>query len=395
MDINDLIRYENENTSLDFKAIQYTKDQFESLIKDVMAMANSDVSNDKFIIVGIKHRSDGQREYLGIERSEFIDSATYQQLILENIEPDIQLDYLPYEFDNKIFGIIKITNCFNRPYMMKKNYNKLKRGDCFIRKGSQQSRLGRRDLDRIIETKSTNEDFDKVIQITFCGFNDAQEIQLPTTGELNLPSERARKKIISIIEKKKSQPESEEVLNPLSRLAYTFTGVPYEDRSIEELEENLIKVKETYMDEDYYEIFEENSHKINFSIMNNGHTYLEDCLIEVRVKKKQGLLISSRKYKKPENNNLFISNTLLDTDTEFFLYPKVETIEDKLVIKQELGNIKHHQPSKVFMTDLRIVLTPKLIKEVIEFECTLFGKNLSNPIKRILRIYVKEPDHIG
>ncbi len=43
-ELNDLIRFENENTSLDFKAVQYSKAFHEALIKDIMAMANANSS---------------------------------------------------------------------------------------------------------------------------------------------------------------------------------------------------------------------------------------------------------------------------------------------------------------------------------------------------------------
>jgi len=50
-DYDDLIKYENENTSLDFKEIQYEKKHHEALIKDIMSMANADVENDRHIVI--------------------------------------------------------------------------------------------------------------------------------------------------------------------------------------------------------------------------------------------------------------------------------------------------------------------------------------------------------
>ena len=80
--IDDLIKFENENTSLDFKAVQYSKPMHEALIKDVMAMANAHISGDRYIIVGVKHRPDGTKEYLGINKRDFTDGAIYYQLLI-------------------------------------------------------------------------------------------------------------------------------------------------------------------------------------------------------------------------------------------------------------------------------------------------------------------------
>ena len=400
MDIDDLIRYENENTTLDFKATQYTKEQFGSLLKDVMAMANSDTTSDKFIIVGIKHKSSGEKDYLGIERSEFMDSAVYQQLILENIEPDIPIDYYPYKFEEKVFGIFKISNCLNRPYMMKKDNGNgnLKKGDCLIRKGSQQSRMIRRDFDRIFETKKSIEDYDKVVQIAFCGFNGMQEIELPAVRRYVPPSERMKKKILKVMEQKKSELELKSASNPLDHFdfklaslssTYIFGGAPYESRSLEELEKNLAVVKETYRSDDYYEFFEKYSHKINITILNNGLSYLEDCSIEVIITKIQGLFIASRIYEEPEDNTMLLLKRDLVNPVSI-MYPTVDSTDDTWVIKEGIGDIRHHIPTDAFKIDLRIVPT-QIITEVIELECRLFGKNLAYPLIRTLKIKVTEP----
>ena len=153
INFDDLIKYENENTSLDFKAIQYKKGQHEDLIKDIMSMANADVENDRYIIIGVSHKSSGDREILNIKKGDFIDSAIYQQIIRENIEPDIKLDYSPYKYKSKLLGIFKISGCSDKPYTMKKDFGKLKKGDSFIRKGTHEPRMTRRDLDIIIEKK--------------------------------------------------------------------------------------------------------------------------------------------------------------------------------------------------------------------------------------------------
>jgi len=400
VDIDDLIRYENENTTLDFKATQYTKEQFGSLLKDVMAMANSDTTSDKFIIVGIKHKSSGEKDYLGIEPSEFMDSAVYQQLILENIEPDIPIDYYPYKFEEKVFGIFKISNCLNRPYMMKKDNGNgnLKKGDCLIRKGSQQSRMIRRDFDRIFETKKSIEDYDKVVQIAFCGFNGMQEIELPAVRRYVPPSERMKKKILKVMEQKKSELELKSASNPLDHFdfklaslssTYIFGGAPYESRSLEELEKNLAVVKETYRSDDYYEFFEKYSHKINITILNNGLSYLEDCSIEVIITKIQGLFIASRIYEEPEDNTMLLLKRDLVNPVSI-MYPTVDSTDDTWVIKEGIGDIRHHIPTDAFKIDLRIVPT-QIITEVIELECRLFGKNLAYPLIRTLKIKVTEP----
>ena len=53
MDLLDQIRYEGEHTGFDFKAVAYARDKSEDLLKDIMAMANAELTTDRFIRVSI------------------------------------------------------------------------------------------------------------------------------------------------------------------------------------------------------------------------------------------------------------------------------------------------------------------------------------------------------
>lgn len=357
---DNLIKYENENTSLEFKAIQYKKDQHEDLIKDIMSMANADVENDRYIIIGVNHKSSGDREILNIKERDFIDSAKYQQIIRENIEPGIKLEYFSHKHEGKLLGILKISNCFDQPYMMKKDFGTLKKGDRFIRKGTHVSRMMRRDLDVIFEKKIKKDRFDGKIQLSFSGYISSQEIELVAISEIKLPSQRAAEKIKSIIKEKeqlakmKTQNTAltgipdilESLLRPatiLSRTANPLAPIPYEQRTLEELQKNLKEVGQTYHDDDYYELFELNSHKINISILNEGHKYIEDASIQLQIKKIEGLFIADTVYEKPKNGiNRFVSAHV--PSYESMNYPEVDYTKSSIVVYQTIGDVKHRPP---------------------------------------------------
>lgn len=142
----ELIEFGYECECLDFKERQYPKDKNMNLLMDIMAMANSRHEGDKFIIVGIKDRPEG-KEIKGIDSKEFIDSSNYFQLVHSNIEPEIQFDYFKYEYKGVVLGVFKIKKTDNKPYMMKKKYEKINEGMCLIRKGSTNTIVKRNDLD--------------------------------------------------------------------------------------------------------------------------------------------------------------------------------------------------------------------------------------------------------
>ncbi len=143
----ELIENDHECEYLDFKAEQYKKHAKEDLIKDIMAMANSQHNGNKYIIVGIKDIPGEQRQVIGIPPLEFVDDSEYQQLIKNNIEPDINFRYYPFKYEEKVIGVFELTDCSNKPYMLRKQLNKLPVGFCLVRKGSHQCIATRSDYD--------------------------------------------------------------------------------------------------------------------------------------------------------------------------------------------------------------------------------------------------------
>lgn len=152
MELLDIIRYENESTYVDFKRSQYQNN--ESFLKDIMAMANANTDVSKrYIIIGVKHLPNGSRDIVGIPMDEFRDDADYQDLVRQNIEPEIKFVYKPIEFGDQLLGVFEITDCGQRPYVMKKTQGKLEQGACYIRRGSQQGRVIRADLEIMYEER--------------------------------------------------------------------------------------------------------------------------------------------------------------------------------------------------------------------------------------------------
>jgi len=117
-----------------------------------MANANTDIGK-RYIIIGVKHSPNGSREFFSIPRDEFKDDADYQDLVRQNIEPEIKFIYKSFEFEEHLLGIFEISECEQRPYVMKKTQGKLEQGACYIRRGSQQGRVIRADLEIIYEER--------------------------------------------------------------------------------------------------------------------------------------------------------------------------------------------------------------------------------------------------
>ena len=158
---------------------------------------------------------------------------------------------------------------------MKKEYNKLKKGDSWIRKGTHQPRMIRRDFDAIYERKMVSIGFNGDIEILF-EENGSDSITIPTVGEFTLPSEREARRILQAIEEKKNPSAKKLTILDLCYSSgldspYALTGIkPYHKRTLEELEENLRNVSKDFAADDAYFRFEENGYKFNIILHNKG-----------------------------------------------------------------------------------------------------------------------------
>lgn len=382
MDLEDIIQYENESTYVDFKATQYIKGQYPSFIKDVMAMANANTLEKRFIIIGISEKA-GQKEVVGIN-DQLVDAATYQQIIHENIEPEIDLKYYQHEFERKKFGVFEISGCIDPPYMMKKEFAPLKKGDCYIRKGTTQMRMTRRDYDIIYEQKVDARYFKEELEVYFQE-SGTTELVYKMPERFEIPSEVERNKLEAILEQRKQVGSS----GPSMQLN-VMRSRP-EQKTNEELEKLLKATEENFKEADYYYIFETVALKFNIILSNLGTVYIEDASVEITIDKLEGFLVASDLPKQPRRpsdlTSMYISS--FTSDSIPGEYPMVEEVNGKTTIKQHIGSIKHHVAEPVFMNAVRIAISPSLTGTAVPLYVKVFGKNLKTPLERQLVIKIE------
>jgi hypothetical protein len=397
-ELDDLIKFENENTRLDFKLTEYSKPKYSAFLKDIISMANANTSESRYIIIGLKPKSDGDRGIIGINNG-LTDPSTYQQLINENIDPELYVEYSAYRFEDKILGVFKMPNCINQPYLMKKDYgDKLRKGDGFIRKGTHQTRVMRVDLDNFYASRANLGLFSGEILIGFKGTNYSDTLELKALSNLNFPSEKQKAKIISILNKKKAEKEKLEkfgikdnlfdIRDTLARSFVPFGGgIPYENRDIETLEKNLKNVSKTYREADYYYVFEKKSYKINLELINLGTRYIEDATIQIYIPKVDGLIIADHIYQEHKDENPLNYNVSF---TNNFGYPRVEEEDSNYIITRSIKDIAHQFRIEVFPESLRVVIFPPLIEKSINLSVKLFAKNIAFPFEKMLKIRVNQ-----
>lgn len=402
MNLDDLIEFEEEHTCLDFKSKEYNKDNWTDLIKDVMSMANSLVSDTKRIVIGIKHTPGKEKKILGIQ--EISDQATLENIIQENIEPTINFRYFKHDYKGTTLGIIEIFDNNDRPYMMKKDYGKcLKRGDAWIRKGSRQSRMGRADIDEILKNKK-NLLFDNKI-IIGCGEELKKEIIIKKSKAKRelLPSVVEKKHLEKLVEKLDDRYGSGNDVGK-SNITYSpergflfgefndadksiIAGKSFFNLPVYETKEELLKdienIKDDYEERDNYYIFEECSYKFNCIIYNDGLEFLEDVVIEMFFNE-EVFLVSDKIYDKLDDSNPIQMKPYKPKH----YYPKIERKDESVVAIASYDKIRHKTLTQVFKEDLRILINPEVSIKETEIKYRISAKNLPDLVEGSIKVLI-------
>lgn len=374
--LDDLIIYENESSSLEFKKVEYQKINHQELIKDIISLANAKIEGNRYIITGVKAFPNGKKEFHGLQSLK--DDAIYQQLIHENVEPDLEFEYLPYNLDGRTYGIFEIRNCNNPPYLLKKNYDKLKAGDGFIKKGSHKLPLKRNDLDYYYSKRYSESKFSGEVEITSI-INGKKSYGIPVFKKsVQYPSEKAADKINKLIRRM----ENNEIPDTVHLIhGYSFKN-PEAKKSIPELKEELENVRVKYYNQDQYYFYEVDGIELNFEITIDGSDYIEDGYIEVEFGQIDSLKIAKEIYRNPSNaRNLAPVWQPLD-------YPEVLETDNGYVISHYCGDIRHQVPTEIFSCPIRIIIFPDA-EPIVKIMIKVHGKNLDNPLKKEIKLKVE------
>lgn len=148
-EVKELIDLHSEGEYLDFKEMDYHKDNKEELVKDVLSLANSHSDRDKYIIIGVEEENNVCKKIKGLDKSKVRDEAEFQQIINNYISDDLKVNYKVLNINGKDILVIQIfsKNNANRPFMVKKQIGKLKENEIYIRKGSTTSLASKKDLE--------------------------------------------------------------------------------------------------------------------------------------------------------------------------------------------------------------------------------------------------------
>ncbi len=390
---DEYIKFENEDAALAFRQQQYLQCEYQELLRDVMGMANADVSGERHIVLGVEQRPGKRRVLVGIKKKEFLDPSVFRKVVSENLEPPLTVTYVAHKVDGRMFGILIVPDAGDKPYMMKRDFSKsLRRGDAWIRRGSKLARLDREGLESIYADRFQKKSIDSHLEVSFSGTVGRKMLELPVLSADDPPSKQAAKQIRACI---RARERADEILghedSKIQRLMHVNifgTDASFESRDLAALKRDLQTVATVYRKADKYYFLEENAHKVNLSVVNLGEEYLEDTSVVLEIPVLKGVAVASRIYLQLDARQHASATSVIENQEN---YPTVERLEDRVRISDNIGAIPHHIPTELFKVPLRIAVSTPAIAQVVPVYYAVLGRNLRQPVTGRLELHVVEP----
>lgn len=388
--IEDLIRTEDEHTALQLRPTQYGRLEYDRFLQDVLAMANAEVRGARIIILGAGSDPVRGRIATGFRREELDSLRVYKQLARTHIEPPIDLQCRVYQVDERWFGVLLLDECSDPPYVLKHDLPPaLKAGDGWIRHGTAQRRLLRRDLDRFYARKRERPVLSARVDIGFRGTELSQSIDIPTLADYQPPSAAASARLRTIIEARELLERNRQLVSTaIMRLTHVRVfgdDVNYESRSLERLRRDLESVSAQYREKDLYYRYEKLGRRINLTAVNRSAEPIIDGSVTLVLPEGTGIEVAPAIF---ENRLVSVEKAAAPAALcGHAAYPTVGASGGFIRITASVGELSCNAPTDLFREPLRIVATESAIGRTIPLELTLSGRNLAEPV--VTRLAIK------
>jgi schlafen family protein len=390
--LSKIARSATPSTGIQFRASAYGVDGVREFLRDVLAMANASVDGARYIVVGAAVDDQGRKRIKDIDPADFAGKPSYQALTNEFIEPPIRIKYQPAIVDGHKVGVYEIADCQDRPYMMRIDQSEsLRRGDAYQRSNNAAIKLGRRQLQAMFEAKFRESVSATNIEIGFPGEIIHKDHEVAVCDLTDLPSAIAGAKLRQLIEIKKGVSNSVKngartsgsttMVARLTHARLFGSDSPYEDRSQEELLEEMRQIQRRYQNHDEHFLFEQHARKIQLVVYNQGDDVIRDASLSI-VMPNHAQFYMAKNLPKIPNDDKFIDRS----PGEQAEYPSVSLGDDSIQVSGKLGDIPPGEFVDVFDSPLRLCVGDALKGKRFGMQYSLFAKNLRAPAKGKLRL---------
>ena len=374
--IDQIIQAGRDSTALLFRHSPYGRNDERAFLRDVIAMANADMEGTRLIVLGVETATDGPNTVLGLPQAAAADGRAYQDLAREFIEPPIRLRYMEHRVDGQRVGLLQISGCHDRPYMMRIDHSDaLRRGDAWIRTATGNARMGRTQFESIFAAKMKKPDRARALEVGFRGEYVRKELSVPVHDLANLPSAAHQARLRQMLEVEKQVADSGGTTRIVRLTHARLFGAnsEYVNADCAEIEREIAAAPEKYWREDQRHMFVDEGFDLEFVIFNHGDEPIREASLALVM---------------PDLPGLFVARSLPNaTGADQDAYPSVGMRQDGAVfISDNIGDLPAGEMSPAFRKNPRIFASNELAGTKIAVRYELSARDLGTPCRGRLKL---------
>ena len=393
--LRNLILDESPHSGLAFRESVYESAEDDQVIVDCLALANSDSRGRRYLFFGVDVLDDDSRELVGVDRTELARfRQRFKRLIARYIEPELKATVRAVEVDRCLIGYVRIEDCTAPPYLVRRALGKrLQVGQGYIRRGTRNRPLRRSDMQRMFagerEPSGRRESADRRVpagtrpaaRIGFAAQEPLERVTFPALSVSKLPSELAAERLKSMLELHDQSRErfgqTESRLTRLMHAKLYGAEVPFEKHSDDSLVSALKNVDIDYSAADEHYLYEVRAHRLNLSVINETDENLHDAVLYLKMPVVEGAGIADRVYAEDRLEAVQVEG-----------YPKVDSDERTVSVEANLGTLYVGRNTPAFREPARFWARPKAAGKAVPMDYELVARELENPVRGSLIIYV-------
>ncbi|MDX1482324.1 MAG: ATP-binding protein [Woeseiaceae bacterium] len=383
--MNPLARIAHEalpSTAVLFRREAYGRARVREFLRDVMALANAEVDGPRHIVVGIEFDRRGRRHVVPVAADDFSGKPAYTALVEEHIEPAVRIRYRPVPVDGQRVGVFEISDCDDRPYMMRIDHSEtLRRGDAYVRIDDVTIKMGRRQLQALFEAKFQDTIPPTNVEVGFAGEIIHKDCRIATRDLDGRPSALAGKRLRALIEAKTQVSATNTFVARLTHARLFGSDTPYEDRGVETMMEEMRQLEDRYRDEDEYFLFEQQGTELQLVVLNQGGETLTDATLSLVLPRHEALYVAPTLPGVLRNGRVVARGA-----GEQASYPAVELRAEAVRVTSRLPAVEPGVPQAAFGAPLRICVGAALAGRRLGIRYTLRATNLRSPASGTLRL---------
>lgn len=383
--LQDLIQFKSADSALSFRERPYGRGEHAELLCDVIALANAMAAGPRFLCLGVNNRTASARTFPGVSpRVWNRTKEVLPRLIEQAIEPQLGISLREVTVREALVGVICLDSCNEQPYLFSRRVSSLiSPGSGWIRRGTEQHPLLRKDLQRIFEARFRDVGTSPDVRVGFPGRVPREEVTLSVLPLDALPSALVAR---GLAKKLDSRRLSKAVLgrtdSQIARLVHAQVSneaQAYQSHGTTTLRQMLREVPQEYEAVDGHYQFETRTHKVNLQVENLTDSALSNLVLVLKIPRVEGFGVVEQIHAAP--------GELVSPQDR---YPLVDS--GPRVVTVHAGGISVPKGATVdaFREPLRLYLREPAAGRTIPVTYSLHGRGLPGPTHGILRISVAE-----